>query len=280
VIKYIGSKRRLVPVLARICESSGARTALDLFTGTTRVAQAFKTLGVHVTAQPGTQIGTQVAASDAGASFIPLGIGKSVVIDLPGDVKDVLVADPKIANAVVRSARRAYLIGVAVGQTSVFFFDAQGHQLAGFDIAVTRDLNGVRAALRQMFPNSDLRIEGVGDVFSFGGQDYSLRVWLEPDKLASRNLSAGDVVLPFRHQSFQSGAKLLHVFYCLWSDRRAPDQPASSKSGPWNKRWQAVFAGERNLGQQVLEIVLQGPESSDEAVATLERELPNLVRRQ
>jgi pilus assembly protein CpaC len=121
--------------------------------------------GVHVIAQPG----TQVAASDAGSSFVPLGIGKSVVIDLPGDVKDVLVADPKIANAVVRSARRVYLIGVAVGQTSVFFFDAQGHQLAGFDIAVTRDLNGVRAALRQMFPNSDLRIEGVGDGVMLSG---------------------------------------------------------------------------------------------------------------
>jgi len=50
MIKYIGSKRRLVPVLARICEASGARTALDLFTGTTRVAQAFKAQGVHVTA--------------------------------------------------------------------------------------------------------------------------------------------------------------------------------------------------------------------------------------
>ena len=50
MIKYIGSKRRLVPVLARVCEAAGARTALDLFTGTTRVAQAFKALGVHVTA--------------------------------------------------------------------------------------------------------------------------------------------------------------------------------------------------------------------------------------
>ena len=54
----------------------------------------------------------QVAASDAGSRFVPLGIGKSVVIDLPRDTKDVLVADPKIANAVVRSARRAYIIGV------------------------------------------------------------------------------------------------------------------------------------------------------------------------
>jgi adenine-specific DNA-methyltransferase len=50
MIKYIGSKRRLVPVLTRICQASGARTALDLFTGTTRVAQAFKAQGVHVTA--------------------------------------------------------------------------------------------------------------------------------------------------------------------------------------------------------------------------------------
>jgi adenine-specific DNA-methyltransferase len=50
VIKYLGSKRRLVPVLTQICAASGTRTALDLFTGTTRVAQAFKAQGVHVTA--------------------------------------------------------------------------------------------------------------------------------------------------------------------------------------------------------------------------------------
>jgi adenine-specific DNA-methyltransferase len=50
MIKYLGSKRRLVPVLTQICAATGARTALDLFTGTTRVAQAFKGQGVHVTA--------------------------------------------------------------------------------------------------------------------------------------------------------------------------------------------------------------------------------------
>jgi adenine-specific DNA-methyltransferase len=50
MIKYLGSKRRLVPVLSQIAASCNARTALDLFTGTTRVAQAFKQLGLHVTA--------------------------------------------------------------------------------------------------------------------------------------------------------------------------------------------------------------------------------------
>ena len=105
----------------------------------------------------------QIAASEATSRFVPLGIGKSVVVDLPRDVKDILVADPKTANAVVRSSRRAYIGGIAVGQTSVFFFDADGRQIAGLDIAVTRDLNGVRAALRHMFPEADMRIDGVGD---------------------------------------------------------------------------------------------------------------------
>ena len=50
MIKYLGSKRRLVPVLTELFERSGARTALDLFTGTTRVAQAFKAAGANVTA--------------------------------------------------------------------------------------------------------------------------------------------------------------------------------------------------------------------------------------
>ena len=76
MIKYLGSKRRLVPVLTRICQASGARTALDLFTGTTRVAQAFKAQGVHVTAVDSaryahtfarTYIETDAAATDATA---------------------------------------------------------------------------------------------------------------------------------------------------------------------------------------------------------------------
>jgi hypothetical protein len=50
VIKYLGSKRLLVGVLGEIATAVGATTALDLFTGTTRVAQEFKRRGVDVTA--------------------------------------------------------------------------------------------------------------------------------------------------------------------------------------------------------------------------------------
>jgi pilus assembly protein CpaC len=105
----------------------------------------------------------KVVASEFGSNFVALGKGKSVVVDLPGDIKDVLVSDPKIANAVIRTSRRAYLIGAEIGQTTIFFFDAQGRQLGAFDIAVTRDLNTLRASLRQMFPAGNVRVEGIGE---------------------------------------------------------------------------------------------------------------------
>jgi len=97
------------------------------------------------------------------ARSLRLGISKSLVVDLPRDVKDVLVADPKIANAVVRSSRRAYIIGAAVGQTNIIFFDADGQQMAAYDVAVTRDLNGIRTAIHQALPQSDIQVEGLGD---------------------------------------------------------------------------------------------------------------------
>src|SRR5262249_44908396 len=104
-----------------------------------------------------------VAASDFRSRSVALGKGRSVVVDFPRDIKDVLVGNPKIANAVVRSSRRAYVIGNEVGQTNVFFFDAEGKQMAGLDIAVTRDLNGIRAAIKQVLPDSDIRVEGIGE---------------------------------------------------------------------------------------------------------------------
>jgi pilus assembly protein CpaC len=129
------------------------------------------------------------------ARFLPLGIGKSVVVDLPRDIKDVLVADPKIANAVVRSAQRAYIIGAAVGQTNIVFFDSAGQQIAAYDIAVKRDLNGVRAALKQTLPNSDIQIEGLGDGVILSGTAASPIEAQQATDLAARLVGAAEKVV-------------------------------------------------------------------------------------
>jgi len=151
-----------------------------------RAAAAADGLVVNPRVQPIT-----VTASDVGSHSVALGVGKSVVIDLPHDIKDVLVGDPKIANAVVRSSRRAYIVGNGVGQTNVFFFDAEGRQMAGFDIAVTRDLNGIRAAIRQVLPDADIRVEGIGEGIVLSGTASSQAVAQQAYDIAVRLLGAG-----------------------------------------------------------------------------------------
>ena len=136
-----------------------------------------------------------VADGQMNARFLALGIGKSIVIDLPRDIKDVLVADPKIANAVIRSAQRAYIIGAAVGQTNIVFFDSAGQQIAAYDIAVTRDLNGVRAALKQTLPSSDIKIEGLGDGVMLSGSVATQIEAQQAGDLAARLVGGIDKVV-------------------------------------------------------------------------------------
>jgi pilus assembly protein CpaC len=151
-----GTPIRAAALAALPCLAAGALACLAAFGSPLRAAKA-----AEMPAEPQTQT-IVVAASDYGSRSVALGVGKSVVIDFPRDIKDVLVANPKIANAVVRSSRRAYVIGSEMGQTNVFFFDADGKQMVGLDIAVTRNLNGIRAAIKQVLPDSDVRVEGIG----------------------------------------------------------------------------------------------------------------------
>ncbi len=78
-----------------------------------------------------------VVSSDANARFLELGFNKAVAIDLPRDVKEVLVADPKTVTVVVRTMRRVYITGAVLGNTNVFFYDDDGRQIAALDVCVS-----------------------------------------------------------------------------------------------------------------------------------------------
>ncbi len=106
----------------------------------------------------------QIAASDATSRFIPLGIGKiGGDRSPPATSRTCLWPIPR--PPMQSSAHRGAPIssGVTVGQTSVVFFDAEGRQIAGFDIAVTRDLKRCPRCAAHIFPDGDIRIDGVGD---------------------------------------------------------------------------------------------------------------------
>jgi exosortase len=76
----------------------------------------------------------------------------------------------------------------------------------------------------------------------------------------------GDLTLDAHSYIFDATGRSLFVFFCLAEDRRPGDGPASTfQDMTESRRLDAVFAGRRNRGQQVLEITLTGPADVDEA---------------
>jgi len=94
---------------------------------------------------------------------LDLSIGRSLIVELPRDAKEVFVANPKVANAVVRTARKLFVIGIADGATSMFVMDSEGRQITALEINVGRDLNVLRQTLRTALPNSQIEIKPAGD---------------------------------------------------------------------------------------------------------------------
>ncbi|WP_027054496.1 type II and III secretion system protein family protein [Mesorhizobium erdmanii] len=105
---------------------------------------------------------TRVTATTANQR-VKLGLNKSVVIDLPSDAYDILVANPTVADAVTRTARRIYLFGKAVGETNIFVFGPNGEQIASLDLAVERDVAGLEDYIKRFLPTSTVKVELLND---------------------------------------------------------------------------------------------------------------------
>jgi pilus assembly protein CpaC len=115
------------------------------------------------------------------ARRIDLSVGKSIIIDLPQDAGEVFVAEPKVANAVVRTPRKIFIIGTGAGTTSVFVMDKQGQQIAALDIGVAkelaRELSILREVIKKALPRADISVTSVGDNFVLSGTvDSALEV--------------------------------------------------------------------------------------------------------
>jgi pilus assembly protein CpaC len=101
---------------------------------------------------------------------VELAVGESLVYNFQGDIKDVLVADPKTANVVVRSLHRAYIIGIVPGETSIVFFDAEEKQMARFEITVMgkvkqRNVSNIEKEIRNLLcPGAQcVKVVSIGD---------------------------------------------------------------------------------------------------------------------
>ena len=92
-----------------------------------------------------------------------VGLNKSMLIELPGDVREVVISNPAVVEAVVRTARRVHLLGQQIGQATATFIAQDGRQMLTLDIAVERDLAPVTAIIRRLMPDADVHLEAMND---------------------------------------------------------------------------------------------------------------------
>ena len=67
---------------------------------------------------------------------VMLGLNKTMIVEVPRDLRDVVVSNPEFVDAVVQSSNRVYLIAKQLGNANVFFFDENGEQILSVDIRI------------------------------------------------------------------------------------------------------------------------------------------------
>jgi pilus assembly protein CpaC len=124
------------------------------------------------------------------SASIVLPFGKSAIVDLPADARDILISNPQIADATVRTARRAYVIGRQLGQTNIFFFDAQGRQIANVEIRVEPDVAPLNELLHRQSPDSQIRAEALNGSVVLSGSARNAAEADQAQQLATRYIGA------------------------------------------------------------------------------------------
>jgi len=149
------------------------RIASGLTAGAVAIALAPASAPTTAFAQRRGGAGVESAAAAMFAKRITLGVGRTIIIDLPADAAEIVVGDPKVANAVVRSTRKLYVMGLGTGQTTILAMSSDGRQIANIEMNVGRDLDELDKLLRTALPRSRIVVKQVNDSIVLTGEAQS-----------------------------------------------------------------------------------------------------------
>jgi len=164
-----GSLRRQIgsalAVAAAILFAVSMAAAAGGFDGEADGGAALKTVGAH-------QSFIRVEDNDGGPvrKSLKIGLGKSVLIEFPRDIRDVMVSNPRAVDAVVLSANRVFLLSKGeTGEANAFFFDTKGEQFATFEIFVERETAGLEALLKRIIAGGNIKVEFINQTVILTG---------------------------------------------------------------------------------------------------------------
>ncbi len=147
-------------------------------------------------AQRGAQpVRIDTGGSSAVSKSIVLPLNKAAIVELPYAAADVLVSQPSVVDAVVRSPRRVYLLGLETGQTNAFFFDSRGRQILNLEIMVERDMDALADLMRRMMPETRIKLDSVNDNIVLRGTVQSASDAANAQAIAARFIGNPDKVV-------------------------------------------------------------------------------------
>ena len=134
---------------------------------------------------------------------VTIGVDKSMLVELPVDLQNVLVSNPDVLDAVVQSSRQVYLLAKDVGDANAFFMGPDGQKLVLLEVTVARDLTPLADALTRLLPGSRIKVEPLGDNVVLTGSVINPIDANRAAELAARYTKKKDAVvnmLSRRHQ--------------------------------------------------------------------------------
>ena len=138
----------------------------------------------------------RISASNASTpQHLSLALNKAAVIELERDARDVFVANPLIADAVVRTPRRIFVMSLKIGQTNAIFLDAQGRQIATVEIVVGSDVSDLNDQITHALPEAKVRAQALNDNVVLSGSVNTVQEASRAQDLAERFTGSKDKVV-------------------------------------------------------------------------------------
>ena len=103
----------------------------------------------------------RIADTGGQSQQIELGLNKSMIVELPRDVREVMVSNPEQVEAVLQTSRRAYLIGRAAGEANIIFVDKEGRQMAILEVSIDRDFTALGEFIGRVIPGAHVKIDAL-----------------------------------------------------------------------------------------------------------------------
>lgn len=143
---------------------------------------------------------------------LKVGLNKSMVIDLPADAHDILVANPEVADAITRTSRRIYIFAKEVGETNIFIFDKNGNQLLSLDLTIERDVAGLEGYIEKYVRGADVKVEIVNDNIILTGSVPTPQAAAKAVQMAQIFVKGGEATTPSAGGSSDSGTGTVFDF--------------------------------------------------------------------